>query len=333
MLLLAYQAPTDSQPEAQSAYGLTTLFQGRTWHADLGGYYYRARWYLSELGEFAERDPLGSLDSANLYQPVGYNPVAFRDPLGESITIRLYTGRSKLKPRMLDLIQVYVADIFRSGFHWNSPSDVRVLRYAYSLLGMGDARPRATGLPLLPQNYYQVGDFFTKAQYSAVPSAARKFAASYNFNFRAYVEMEGTRRKDAEGKTFVNKGYSIVYERVVWRSLNKLASAGFSHRDKFYDAMYFSIVVAHEVGHQFGLSPQDKSGFISGLGVMATHDMGGIFMAGLEKQLSEAEARARKAGIVLTPDSKEAIWLRNFSFSSYDRQWIRLLADPTYGPQ
>ncbi|HHQ47755.1 MAG TPA: hypothetical protein ENK19_02605, partial [Acidobacteria bacterium] len=49
LLLLAYHAPTDTQPEATAAYGLTTLFQGRTWHGDLGMYCYRARWYLPEM--------------------------------------------------------------------------------------------------------------------------------------------------------------------------------------------------------------------------------------------------------------------------------------------
>ncbi|NOZ79170.1 MAG: hypothetical protein GXP48_08345, partial [Acidobacteria bacterium] len=81
-LLLAYAAPTDTQREAQSAYGLTTLFQGRTWHADLGMYSYRNRWYLPETGVFGERDPLGPVDSVDLYQYVGYDPQNLRDPFG-----------------------------------------------------------------------------------------------------------------------------------------------------------------------------------------------------------------------------------------------------------
>jgi RHS repeat-associated protein len=79
---LVYQAPGDSQPQARSAYGLTTFFQGRTWHEELGLYHYRARWYSPELGDFLERDPLGYLDSPNLYQFVNRNPVNFVDPLG-----------------------------------------------------------------------------------------------------------------------------------------------------------------------------------------------------------------------------------------------------------
>jgi len=82
MLLLAYQAPTDTQPQAQSAYGLTTLFQGRTWHPDLGMYSYRARWYLPEAGEFAERDPVGYGPSPNLQQLLGYSSPNKWDPYG-----------------------------------------------------------------------------------------------------------------------------------------------------------------------------------------------------------------------------------------------------------
>jgi RHS repeat-associated protein len=80
---LVYQAPGDSQPQPRSSYGLTTLFQGRSWHEELGLYHYRARWYSPELGDFLERDPLGYFDSPNLYQFVNRNPVNFLDPLGE----------------------------------------------------------------------------------------------------------------------------------------------------------------------------------------------------------------------------------------------------------
>jgi len=82
MLLLVYQAPTDTQPEAQSAYGLTTLFQGRTWHGDLGMYYYRARWYLPETGVFGERDPVGHEGGPNLYPGLFLDPQNLLDPYG-----------------------------------------------------------------------------------------------------------------------------------------------------------------------------------------------------------------------------------------------------------
>ncbi len=83
LLLLAYTAPTDTHPEAASAYGLTTLFQGRTWHGDLGGYYYRARWYLPEMGGFGERNPIDPSQSVNSYNFLNVDPPNFEDPQGK----------------------------------------------------------------------------------------------------------------------------------------------------------------------------------------------------------------------------------------------------------
>jgi RHS repeat-associated protein len=81
--LAAYAAPTDSHPRASSAYGLTTLFQGRTWHPDLGLYHYRARWYDPTLANFLERDPAGDQDSPSRYQGMGFNSPNVLDPAGE----------------------------------------------------------------------------------------------------------------------------------------------------------------------------------------------------------------------------------------------------------
>ena len=82
LLLLAYAAPTDTQPETVSTYGLTTLFQGRSWHGDLGMYYYRARWYLPAAGVFGERDPMDPSQGVNLYSYLNSNPVGILDPMG-----------------------------------------------------------------------------------------------------------------------------------------------------------------------------------------------------------------------------------------------------------
>ncbi|HBA45273.1 TPA: hypothetical protein DEG21_03305 [Patescibacteria group bacterium] len=45
-------------------------------------YYYRARYYSSEIGRFINRDPIGQVDNVNLYSYVGNNPVKFTDPIG-----------------------------------------------------------------------------------------------------------------------------------------------------------------------------------------------------------------------------------------------------------
>jgi RHS repeat-associated protein len=74
--LIAYAAPTDSAPSPSntSAYGLTTLFQGRTWHPALGLYHYRARWYDPQISNFIERDPVGYLASPNPYGAFSSDP-------------------------------------------------------------------------------------------------------------------------------------------------------------------------------------------------------------------------------------------------------------------
>jgi RHS repeat-associated protein len=74
--------PPETPPRASSAFGNTTLFQGRLWVPELGLYYYRARWYDPQLVNFIERDPAGYADSPNLMQAFGLNPVSNRDPWG-----------------------------------------------------------------------------------------------------------------------------------------------------------------------------------------------------------------------------------------------------------
>ncbi|MCG3130993.1 MAG: hypothetical protein FLDDKLPJ_01768 [Phycisphaerae bacterium] len=58
------------------------LFTGRRLDAETGLYFYRFRTYHPTLKTFIQRDPLGYVDSANLYQYVGGMPTAAGDPLG-----------------------------------------------------------------------------------------------------------------------------------------------------------------------------------------------------------------------------------------------------------
>ena len=60
----------------------TRLFTWREYDSEIGLYYYRARYYSSELGRFISRDPIGQIDDINLYSYVGNNSVMFVDPSG-----------------------------------------------------------------------------------------------------------------------------------------------------------------------------------------------------------------------------------------------------------
>jgi RHS repeat-associated protein len=66
---------------APDSYGFT----GREWDQTVGLWYYRARYYDSEVGRFISEDPLNYRGGdVNLYSYVGNNPVNWKDPSGKN---------------------------------------------------------------------------------------------------------------------------------------------------------------------------------------------------------------------------------------------------------
>jgi RHS repeat-associated protein len=57
-------------------------YTGQKWLSEIGAYDYKARVYLPHLGIFAQTDPVGPVDSPNLYGYVGDEPINRTDPLG-----------------------------------------------------------------------------------------------------------------------------------------------------------------------------------------------------------------------------------------------------------
>ncbi len=70
----------------RSAFANPWLFTSRQLDEETGLYFYRARSYDCAKGRFLQRDPLGHVDGANLYEYVRSNPTAFTDPTGTVVT-------------------------------------------------------------------------------------------------------------------------------------------------------------------------------------------------------------------------------------------------------
>src|SRR5581483_10210527 len=79
-----------------SPYGATSFtgsvtmpfeFTGRENDGATNLYYYRARYYNSDLGRFISADPLGFGGGMNLYAYALGNPVAYRDPFGTDVRV------------------------------------------------------------------------------------------------------------------------------------------------------------------------------------------------------------------------------------------------------
>jgi RHS repeat-associated protein len=71
---------------------------GSAWRSQISGLVYmRNRWYSTETGQFISHDPLGYVDSYNLYAYVGFDPINGWDPYGldtKSFASTTYTGEN-----------------------------------------------------------------------------------------------------------------------------------------------------------------------------------------------------------------------------------------------
>ncbi len=79
---VVWSAPTDSPVLTASAVGNDRFLHARPWIDRIALYDYRARFYDPATSTFLELDPLGPVDSPNLYQAFGFDGLNVTDPYG-----------------------------------------------------------------------------------------------------------------------------------------------------------------------------------------------------------------------------------------------------------
>jgi len=77
-----YRYDVFGEPNTTSSIGNPYLFTGRRYDTETGLYYYRARYYKTDIGRFLQADPIGYAGGLNLYAYCGNAPVNWIDPLG-----------------------------------------------------------------------------------------------------------------------------------------------------------------------------------------------------------------------------------------------------------
>ena len=73
-------------------------YTGREFDAETGLYYYRARYYDTNIGRFLQEDPIGIAGSLNVYLYALANPLSFVDPDGLRATITCIRCRGTAGP-------------------------------------------------------------------------------------------------------------------------------------------------------------------------------------------------------------------------------------------
>ncbi|NOZ94000.1 MAG: hypothetical protein GXP47_04550, partial [Acidobacteria bacterium] len=84
---IVWSKPSETPILSASTTGNDRYLHGRPYLPELALYDYRARFYEPATSTFLEPDPLGPLDSPNLYQAFGFDGLNVRDPFGECLGI------------------------------------------------------------------------------------------------------------------------------------------------------------------------------------------------------------------------------------------------------
>ena len=245
---IAYRAPLDTPRRATSEYGLTTAFQGRTWHHDLGLYHYRARWHDPTLQSFVQPDPLGYVDSHNLFQGLGYSGYNTVDPLGEAGIVKAKVGPGdwfetvdrETGNALLDYTVVGMYNEIRNGCALACNMGANVLWIFGSV-------ERAAANWLIDKGLIDEIDlaFLESMAAGAYPTIAAQKA-------RIEITQALVRLKGIEGQARIRRGLKRLLDRIVdWERRKRLEDPNYWQRGsvRLRDARRGGVLVRHRAGN------------------------------------------------------------------------------------
>lgn len=96
------------------------LFTGREFDTESGLYYYRARYYDTEIGRFIQADPIGYRGGMNLYAYCFNNPINYIDPYGYSWLSDLWDDITDWFEDVWEDVEEFFEDAFDSIKDWIS---------------------------------------------------------------------------------------------------------------------------------------------------------------------------------------------------------------------
>ncbi len=106
-----YDAYGNITSETGSAILTNRLYTGREYDRETGLYYLRARYYDAQNHRFLQRDPLGNIDSLNLYLYVKNNPLKWTDRGGKEAKAMLAVPITKAKRLLVNPATVALTTI------------------------------------------------------------------------------------------------------------------------------------------------------------------------------------------------------------------------------
>jgi RHS repeat-associated protein len=101
--------PYGAHDQVGGEFGWNHLFAGYYFDRETGLYHVRRRFYHAGLGRWLQHDPLGDVDSPNLYEYCKSNPATFVDPTGEIIPLLLLIGAGAIVGAVHGGMETYAA--------------------------------------------------------------------------------------------------------------------------------------------------------------------------------------------------------------------------------